>query len=78
MARFPATDLGTFGGAYQSNDYDWVVGWAEQTNGGDLRAIMHDGTRITDLNTFPWNGRLLGSSWRPSAIRRAANPPHLQ
>jgi probable HAF family extracellular repeat protein len=71
----PATDLGTFSGAYEINDYDWVVGWAEQTNGGDLRAFVHDGTRMTDLNSFLWNGRSLGSSWRPSAIRRTAKSP---
>jgi probable HAF family extracellular repeat protein len=56
----PATDLGTLGGtlsgAYGINNYDWVVGWAEQTNGGGPRAFVHDGTRMTDLNSVLWNG----------------------
>jgi probable HAF family extracellular repeat protein len=78
----PATDLGTFGGTfsipYGINDYDWVVGWPEQTNGGDLRAFVYDGTRMTDLNSFLWNGRSLGSSWRPSATAARLNSPHLR
>jgi probable HAF family extracellular repeat protein len=56
----PATDLGTLGGtlsgAYGINNYDWVVGWAEQTNGGGPRAFVHDGTHMIDLNTILWNG----------------------
>jgi probable HAF family extracellular repeat protein len=56
----PATDLGTLGGTLSGgsgiNNYDWVVGWAEQTNGGGPRAFVHDGTRMTDLNSVLWNG----------------------
>jgi len=56
----PATDLGTLGGtlsgAYGINNYDWVVGWAEQTNGGGPRAFVYDGTHMIDLNTILWNG----------------------
>jgi probable HAF family extracellular repeat protein len=56
----PATDLGTLGGslsmAYGINNYGWVVGWAEQTNGGGPRAFVHDGTHMIDLNTVLWNG----------------------
>jgi probable HAF family extracellular repeat protein len=55
----PATDLGTLGGTlsggYGINNYDWVVGWAEATNGGGPRAFVHDGTRMTDLNSVLWN-----------------------
>ena len=56
----PATDLGTLGGtlsgAYGINNYNWVVGWAEATNGGGPRAFVHDGTRMTDVNSVLWNG----------------------
>jgi probable HAF family extracellular repeat protein len=52
----PATDLGTLSGAFGINNYDWVVGWAEQTNGGGPRAFVHDGTHMIDLNTILWNG----------------------
>ena len=56
----PATDLGTLGGtlggALGINNYDWVVGWAEATNGGGPRAFVYDGTRMTDLNSVLWNG----------------------
>lgn len=55
----PATDLGTLGGGLSMglgiNNYSWVVGWAEQTNGGGPRAFVHDGTRMIDLNTVLWN-----------------------
>ena len=55
----PAADLGTLGGTlsggYGINNYDWVVGWAEATNGGGPRAFVHDGTRMTDLNSILWN-----------------------
>ncbi len=56
----PATDLGTLGGSLSAglgiNNYGWVVGWAEQSNGGGPRAFVHDGTRMIDLNTILWNG----------------------
>lgn len=56
----PATDLGTFPEQLSFglgiNNYDWVVGWAEQTSGGGPRAFIHDTTRLTDLNTALWNG----------------------
>ena len=51
----PAADLGTLSGGYGINNYDWVVGWAEATNGGGPRAFVHDGTRMTDLNSVLWN-----------------------
>jgi probable HAF family extracellular repeat protein len=55
-----AIDLGTLGGALSMglgiNNYDRVVGWAEQTSGGGPRAFIHDGTTMTDLNTRLWNG----------------------
>jgi probable HAF family extracellular repeat protein len=56
----PATDLGTLGGTLSGalgiNNYGWVVGWAEKTNGGGPLAFVHDGTQMTDLNTVLWNG----------------------
>jgi probable HAF family extracellular repeat protein len=55
----PATDLGTLGGSLSGangiNNYDWVVGWAEATNGGGPRAFLHDGTQMIDLNNMLWN-----------------------
>jgi probable HAF family extracellular repeat protein len=58
-AALPATDLGTLGGSLSGangiNNYDWVVGWAEATNGGGPRAFLHDGTQMIDLNTMLWN-----------------------
>lgn len=56
----PAADLGTLGGSLSQglgiNSYDWVVGWAEASNGGGPRAFVHDGTAMVDLNTRLWNG----------------------
>jgi len=56
----PATDLGTFQEQLSFglglNNYDWVVGWAEQTSGGGPRAFVHDTSRLIDLNTVLWNG----------------------
>jgi probable HAF family extracellular repeat protein len=56
----PATDLGSFPEQLSFglgiNNYDWVVGWAEQTPGGGPRAFVHDTTRMIDLNTVLWNG----------------------
>ena len=58
--NLPATDLGTLGGSLSGasgiNSYDWVVGWAEQTDGGGPRAFLHDGTHMIDLNSMLWNG----------------------
>jgi probable HAF family extracellular repeat protein len=55
----PATDLGTFPEQLSFglgiNDYDWVVGWAEQMSGGGPRAFVHDTTQLIDLNTVLWN-----------------------
>ncbi len=50
-----STNFG-YSGAYGINNYDWVVGWAEATNGGGPRAFVHDGTRMTDVNSVLWNG----------------------
>ncbi|HEY7285040.1 MAG TPA: hypothetical protein VH497_06350 [Vicinamibacterales bacterium] len=56
----PATDLGTFPEQLSFglgiNNYDWVVGWAEQASGDGPRAFVHDTTRLIDLNSVLWNG----------------------
>ena len=54
-----AIDLGTLGGSDSFgegiNSYDWVVG-ASALATTELRAFVHDGTGMFDLNSRVWNG----------------------